>query len=161
MKHYFLKYTIVLVIIFLSGEVSAQNSSFGVGVSALNIESVSGLYFIGNLRSQFSDRFGWQTEVGYASLSEPSGIVNGDKAMTLKTSLTAKIFNLGGITAETIIGVGGYKNKRDLFGLISGELFLSTQIGKNLVAGIPISYNFITWERQDYLTTGISLRFHM
>lgn len=177
-----MKNTLVVILLCFSSSLIGQNASFGIGVSAMDLENnKSALYFTGNVRAQFTETFGWQTEVGYASfdgnitsiIEETITTFNTTttttfieeehiKAMTLKSSLTAKFFEKGGLRAEAIIGGGLYKESDDkAYGLLSGELFLSAQIGKNLVAGIPLSYNFITWERDDFYTAGISLRFHM
>jgi hypothetical protein len=175
-----MKSHLLLFLLTFSFSLQAQNASFGLGVSAVNLENTSGLYITGNVRTQLSNIFGWQTEVGLASMDEKftsieeietpifGGIEKqtiikeeGSKAMTLKTAVTAKFFDKGGLRGEAIVGVGFYKDQVDIFGLLSGELFLSAQIGKNLVAGIPITYNFVTWSRVDYYTAGISLRFFM
>lgn len=157
-----MKSIIVFFLLCLSSSVMAQNSSFGIGISALNLENSSGLYFSGNVRAQFTNTLGWQTEVGYAALDDDFNfLVRGSKAMTMKTALTTKLFSSGGLSVETILGGGFLVDNIDVFGLLSGELFLSVQIGKNLVAGIPLSYNFVTWKRIDYYTGGVSLRFHM
>jgi hypothetical protein len=147
-------------LLFFSIGLFAQNSSFGIGVAGMNLENTSGLYFTGNVRTQYTNTLGWQTEVGYAALDYNSKI-KGSNAMTLKTGISVKIYERGGLSMETILGGGFFKDNIDVFGLLSGELFLSAKIGKNLVAGIPVSYNFVTWSRIDYYTTGISLRFHM
>lgn len=167
-------FTILLIGVTMS--MSAQNASFGIGAMAINKDRVNGTYFTGNVRAQFTERLGWQTEVGYATMSEknifietinsPSGPITrrterGDHSMTIKTSLSAKIVKIGGLTTELIIGGGLYNEDRDLYGLLSGELFLSAQIGKNVTAGIPLAFNFITWRREEFYTAGISVRFHM
>ena len=48
----------------------AQNASFGIGISPMNLQNSSGYYFSGNVRTQFNNTLGWQTEVGYATLNE-------------------------------------------------------------------------------------------
>ncbi len=176
-----MKNTLIVILICLSSGLIAQNASFGIGASAVNLKNTSGLYFTGNVRAQFTNMLGWQTEVGYASFDgtfttiEEREVQNFNtittttfieeeafNSMTLKTALTVKFFEKGGLRGEAIIGGGLYKENSDKFyGLLSGELFLSAQIGKNLVAGIPFSYNFITWERDEFYVAGVSLRFHM
>jgi hypothetical protein len=157
-----MKNILTIFLLFLSIGLFGQNSSFGIGVASMNLENSSGLYFTGNVRTQFTNTFGWQTEVGYAALEgDFNSFIRGTKAMTLKSAFTAKVYDGGGFSVETILGGGFFKDNIDVFGLLSGELFLSARIGKNLVAGIPISYNFVTWSRIDYYTAGITLRFHM
>lgn len=157
-----MKNVLILFLLFLSCNLLSQNASFGVGVAPMNLQNSSGLYFSGNVRTQFTNRLGWQTEVGYAALEEDFNFyIKGSKAMTMKTALTTKLYSNGGMSVETIIGGGFFVDNVDVFGLLSGELFFSTRIGKNLVAGIPVSYNFVTWKRINYYTGGISLRFHM
>jgi len=157
-----MKKILTIFLLFLSFGLMSQNASFGVGVSALNLQNRSGLYFSGNVRTQFNNTLGWQTEVGYAALEDEFNfLIRGSKAMTMKTALTTKLFNSGGLSVETIVGGGFFVDNIDVFGVLSGELFFSARIGKNLVAGIPLSYNFVTWKRIDYYTGGISLRFHM
>lgn len=157
-----MKNALIIFLLFLSSGLMAQNASFGVGVSALNLQNSSGLYFSGNVRAQFTNTVGWQTEVGYAALDEEfNPLIRGSKAITFKSALTTKLYNRGGLSVETILGGGFFLDNIDVFGVLSGELFFSARIGKNLVAGIPISYNFITWKRFDYYTSGVSLRFHM
>ena len=155
-----MKKVLTIILLFLSIGLFAQNSSFGIGIAGMNLENTGGRYFTGNVRTQFTNTFGWQTEVGYASL-DYSPKIKGSKAMTLKTAISAKVYENGGLSVETIVGGGLFKDNIDVFGLLSGELFLSAKLGKNLIAGIPISYNFVTWSRIDYYTAGISLRFHM
>lgn len=174
------KYLFLLFIIQFPLGINAQNASFGIGMQALNKKNVHGVVFTGNVRAQFSNRFGWQTEVGYASMDSKMTTIKeneippfngggtittidemGSNAMTLKTSLTTKVLEWSGLTSEVIIGGGLYNENGSFYGLLSGEVFLSTQIGKNITAGIPFAFNFITWERQEFYTTGISLRFHM
>jgi hypothetical protein len=157
-----MKNIITIFLLFLSMNMFGQNSSFGLGISSMNLQNSSGLYFTGNVRTQFTNVIGWQTEVGYTSLDDDFNIwIRGKKAMSLKTAITTKVYSRGGLSVETIIGGGLFKDNIDVFGLLSGELFLSAKIGKNLVAGLPISYNFVTWSRIDYYTAGISLRFHL
>jgi len=157
-----MKNFLIFFLLFFSSNLMAQNASFGIGVGGLNLQNSSGLYFTGNVRTQFTNTLGWQTEAGYASLDDDFNfLIRGSKAMTMKTSLTTKLYNRGGLSVESIVGGGFFVDNINVFGLLSGELFFSAQIGKNLVAGIPLSYNFVTWKRIDYYTGGISLRFHM
>lgn len=175
-----MKNLLPLFFIFLSLGLSAQNASFGIGIGAINSDGLMGTFFTGNVRAQLSDRFGWQTEVGYADFNQQSSIMvespltpsqgtgiiiesreSGAMAFNAKTALTAKIFTVGGLTTEAIVGGGMYTNGGKIYGLLSGELFFSAQIGKNITAGIPLSYNYITWVREDFYTAGVSIRFHM
>lgn len=157
-----MKYILPFLFVLLSTGISAQNSSFGLGMGVLNLENSSGLHFSANVRSQFTNTLGWQTEVGYLSMDDEFNfLIRGSKAMSLKTAVTTKFFEREGFSVETIIGGGMFKDNINIFGLLSGELFISARLGKNLVAGIPVSYNFVTWSRISYYTTGISLRFHM
>ena len=75
--------------------------------------------------------------------------------------LTTKLFSYAGLFGEFNVGGGAFVDRRDIYGMISGEVFLSTRIGKNIVAGIPLTYNYITYERNQLYTAGISIRFHM
>ncbi|MEM9547458.1 MAG: hypothetical protein AAGA77_15875 [Bacteroidota bacterium] len=175
-----MKNILAIFLLFLSCGLMAQNSSFGMGVHAINLENDQGLYFTGDVRVQFTERFGWQSQVGYMSFNDketisseqippPSSgttlvVISNERrvtALTAKTSLTTKIFSMDGFTAEALVGGGGFSQGGTIYGLFSGELFLSARIGKNTIAGIPISYNYITSEREDFYSVGVSLRYHM
>ncbi|MDF1694436.1 MAG: hypothetical protein P1U56_01300 [Saprospiraceae bacterium] len=169
-----------LIILFFSIGVFGQNSSFGISLNSFNKEGENGMSINANVRVQLSNTLGWQTEVGYlhslegVTVIEERTVTNAggtetvtttsedrDKAAIVKSGIAIKFLNHEGFSAEFIASGGAFRADRTIFGLISGELFLSSQIGKNLVVGIPISYNFITWERDDFTSVGVSLRFHM
>ncbi len=175
-----MKNILAILLLLLSGGLLAQNSSFGVGIHALNLDNDQGLYFTGDIRVQFSERFGWQSQVGYILFNEIETISSEQTpppssgtslvvmtnefrrtAITAKSSVTAKVFTSGGFTAEAIVGGGGFSQGGTIYGLFSGELFLSARIGKNTIAGIPLSYNYITSQREDFYTAGVSIRYHM
>jgi len=175
------KYFLFMILGLFSFLASAQNSSFGVKLSGMDFENKGGFYTSVDLRMQLTERFGWSTEVGYGRqnstvsginviyIVDEFGFVSEVKEtyssrptfMTLKTGLTTKIFSHNGLSLEGILSGGMYKGKEELRGLLSGELFLSTQITKNLVAGIPIGYHFVTWDRDRFYTAGLSLRYHL
>ena len=174
------KHILTSVILLISMTVYCQTSSFGLSLNAVKIEGDDGYSVNGNVRVQFNKMFGWQTEVSHFRSSETRTIIEEksetqfgftekttiiteerDVFYTVKTGVSIKFLEFDGFAAETIIGGGGFRSDSKIFGLLSGELFLSSQIGKNLVVGIPISYSFVTWERDDFTSIGISMRYHM
>ena len=172
----------ILTIVILLGSITAycQTSSFGLSLNAVQIEGDDGYSVNGNVRVQFNNTFGWQTEVSHFRSSEFRTIIEEmsrtdfgtvdkttiiteerDVFYTVKSGVSIKLVEFGGFSAETVISGGGFRSDSKVFGLLSGELFLSSRIGKNLVVGIPVSYSFVTWERDDFTSIGISMRYHM
>lgn len=174
-----MKYPSLLVTLLISICGYGQNASAGLSVGSYILDSDVGTYVSANIRGQFSEKLGWQTEVGHGISSTTSTLTEEvlidpfpvnqvamlstttrDRFTSIKTGLSWKIAQVAGINIEAIAGPGLYKDSSNIYGLLSAELFLSAQIGKNLVAGLPISYNFVTWRRDEYYTAAASLRYH-
>ena len=174
------KQVLTLTFLLLTIGIFAQTSSFGLSLNSYNKEGKDGFSINANVRVQFTNMFGWQTEVGHMRSLETITVIEEDETITfngtettttiveerdlasfVKTGLSIKFLEKGGFSAETIIGGGIYRQDRQIFGLLSGELFLSSRVSKNLVIGIPISFNFITWERDEFTSVGLSMRYHM
>lgn len=172
-------FSILICLSFFS--VQAQNSSFGVGLSAFSLEGSQGLYTTANVRTQLTNVFGWSTEVGHGRMNQVfSTTVTSEKFgdfgqlelfekttterqtfLTGKTGITTKFLSKNGMNLEAIVSGGAIRTTKSWFGFLSGELFLSVKISNNIVAGIPLGFHYITWERDRMLSGGLSLRFHL
>jgi len=176
-----MKILLPLIMICSCLGIQAQNSSFGLGLGSVRLNSEQGVYITADTRLQLSNTLGLIAEVGQGRMSklnsstitsqvfdefgQPSlleeTVTSRETFTTIKTGLAIKLYTKGNLNLETLLSAGGYVNNRDWFGLLSGGLFLSTQISPNIVAGLPINYNYITWERDSFVTAGFSIRFHM
>lgn len=181
MKQLILSLLLIGICISLNG----QNTSAGIGVNLTTYNSGSfkddGQLYTANIRTQFSNKWAWQTEVGYfhsdTSVESVSEVItnNGfeenrttftftsrNNAALIRTSVVYKLLSINSLNVEAIAGGGMFKDfNNDIYGLIHGEIFFSTQISKHLVAGIPVNYDFVTWARDSFYSVGFSLRYHI
>ena len=156
---------------------SGQNSSFGLNLSAFDHidDRETGIAFGANLRADISKVFALQIGTDYLKssttniLTEVTSKTNGSTSITesynqsyLAThlSLIVKVFKLKGISGDFSIGTGIIKDRRKIWLLYRNELFLSTQITKNITAGIPLVFNVVTWRRDIFYTAGFSIRYY-
>ena len=135
------KQLLFAILFLLTVGLFGQNSSFGLSINSFNKEGENGYAINGNVRVQFNNMFGWQTEVGHFRSSESITLIEEETNVTLngsntfttitekrevfsiaKTGVSIKFFEKGGFSAETIISGGAYREYRKLFGLLSGEL---------------------------------------
>lgn len=176
-------YVLIVFFVFNSSLVG-QNSSVGASVSVVNFHAAESINSLGfqyeaNIRSQFTNWIGWQTEVGYASFDKVlyteeriSGI-NGQIIETieeerssdfvfLRTSVCHKLFDHNGVYGELITGGGIIKTdyNRKVRGLGHIGMFISAKVTDKLVIGIPVSIDIITWDRDVFYSAGVSIRRH-
>jgi len=80
----------------------------------------------------------------------------------LSSSVTAKLFDLYGLIGEISVGPGVFKPKEseEMRGLAHGELFLATKLSDKMIFGIPISYDYVFWDRDHFYSFGATLRYH-
>ena len=179
-----MKKVIAIFIFFaLCIQLNAQNTSVGMNLGAFNFHNNSqlfdsGIQLSGNIRSQFNNTYAWQTEVGYAKFNqvqyiddpgfppntiEPSTIKVLDNFIMMRSSIAVKLFEINGLYGEVLVGPGLYKRSRSeaLRGLATGELFLSARVTNKIVLGIPVSFNYVFWDRDAFYSVGLSMRYHI
>ena len=174
-----------LLLISTCLSIYGQNTSAGIGVNLVTYDSGNfkddWQLYTANLRTQFTDKWAWQTEVGYLGIgssieSVKETITNNGfeenrttitstsrkNASLIRTSIAYKVLSINSLNIEAIAGGGIFKDfNNDIFGLVHGEIFFSAQISKHIVAGIPINYDFVTWARDAMYSVGFSLRYHI
>lgn len=176
------KIIFISTMLFFSVLAIGQNSSAGISIGSFIFNdgqnTSTGIQYNVNVRAQISERFGWQTEVSYAYFDEKITrerffeefnvvrVTTEEFRNTftfLKSSITAKLFNIHGLTGEIAIGPGLYKSYKadELRGLAHSEFFLSSKITDKLVVGLPISYDFVFWDRDHFYSVGASIRYHL
>jgi len=157
-----------------------QNTSAGFSIRYADYDKAgTGMQYSVDLRSQLSEKLGWQTDVGTfrSSNSTQISVTTFDPFTNqefttisesrstyafLRSGISYKLFKAAGITAEGIIQVGLIKREPvpEVRGMAHGELFFSTRISDKIVVGIPVSYNFVFWDRDEIISVGASFRYH-
>jgi len=157
MKNLFLSLTLAMFSVMAFG----QNSSGGISTGAMIFNTGKrtnhGFLYNANIRTQFDELLGWQTEVGYGQYGDENEFV------TLSTSVTAKLFDLHGLIGEMSVGPGVFKSTEsdEMRGLAHSEFFLATKLTNKIVFGMPITYDYVFWDRSHFYSFGVSLRYHL
>jgi len=169
---------LLIVLVFGSSVALAQQASFGVSYGTALEEGQHANLWSADIRYQLSSKSAFHLEVAQGNyggetvttVQETNIFTN-----TVKTTTTTRddkftsaalvysynVVSTGGFNMELQVGAGAYKNTvKKYFGLLKGGVFLSAQLSKHIVAGIPVSYQFVTWQRDYYVTTGATLRYH-
>jgi len=172
------KNTLSIVLIILANSVIAQQASFGITYGIVMEEGRDGSLWTADVRYQLSSKSAFHLEVSRGDFGQleietveetnvfnntvtTTTTVNEDRFTSAELVYGYKVWESGGACLELQAGGGAYKSTRKkYFGLLKGGIFISAQLSKHIVAGIPIAYHFVTWQRDYYVTTGASVRYH-
>lgn len=170
-----------------------QKSSVGLSLSAFEQYSGSSLFnsgakFATNYQFQFSNNFGWRTELVYGDYKNikvgsnssgnnaspnssgtfpiPGTVTSSDNDFSkhffmLRSSIAIQIFDMDWLAGEVLFGPGLYKEEEGIVGLFYSELFLHKNISDRFALGLPVSFNYIFGHPRSISTVGLSLRYYI
>jgi len=154
MKQFLLVLTMLLATLTIYG----QNTSAGFSIKYADYQRAGiGMQYSVDLRSQLTEKLGWQINVGAArSISSTENSVSTFDQFTnqqfttisrtrgtyvfLRSGVSFKLFTAAGITAESIVQLGLFRRNTEpaVRGMVHGDIFLSTRVTDKIVVGIPI-----------------------
>lgn len=154
-------FIVILSFLTIVSTSMAQNASFGMSLGKVLDQSREANQWSADIRYQLAPKSSVSVEVSTAkytdgkivtTILEPvfgnqtsiTEVEEVDRFTTLSAFYSHRLLVKDGFFVEANLGGGFYMNDTDYFGLLRGGLFFSAKLSDHLVAGIPISYQFVT-----------------
>ena len=163
-------------IIFFVTTAYSQFSSVSLSGNGVYYESSSGGQISVKLKTPIKNKLHFTSEASWIKLNDkiqyveiPTGFLGNTQVemiterqshfLTAHFGLEYSLLSIGDINVNASVSGGFFKDQIDYFGILRGGLTLEGKISERVSMGIPLSYSYVTWKKDEMQSVGLMVSY--